>query len=86
MADRWVPNYIVTEKRYHQILRVVARQYDKSYKPRLSDYLAVAGAPFLGSANTSIAEYVWLPLRISDGKPVIDWYDKWTVEDYLAKE
>lgn len=86
MADRWVPNYVVTEKRYHQILRVVARQYDKSYKPRLRDYLAVAGAPFLGSANTSIAEYVWLPLRISDGKPIIDWYDEWTVEDYLAQE
>lgn len=83
MADRWVPKYVVTEKRYQQILRVVARQSDKSYKPKLSDYLAVAGAPFLGSANTSIAEYVWLPMWFEDGKPVIDWLAAWNIEDFM---
>ena len=83
MADRWVPKYCVTEKRYRQILRVVARQSDKSYKPGLRDYLAVARAPFLGSANTSVAEYVWLPMTFKNGVPTIDWYDEWQVEDYL---
>ena len=83
MADRWVPNYIVTEKRYNQILRVVARQNDKSYKPTLGDYVAVARAPFLGSANTSIADYVWLPMHFEAGKPVIKWYDEWMIEDYF---
>ena len=83
MADRWVPRYVMTEKRYQQILRVVARQGDKSYKPKLSDYLAVAGAPFLGTANTSIAEYVWLPMRLEDGKPAIDWFTEWKIEDFI---
>lgn len=82
MADRWVPQYIVTEERYQQILRVVARQSDKSYKPKLRDYLAVAGAPFLGSANTSLAEYVWLPMCFEEGRPVIRWFDQWQIEDF----
>lgn len=81
MADRWVPKYVVTGERYQQILRVVARQSDKSYKPKLADYLTVAGAPFLGTANTSIAEYVWLPMRFEGETPVIDWHDEWTVEE-----
>lgn len=83
MADRWVPKYVMTEKRYQQILRVVARQSDKSFKPKLSDYLAVAGAPFLGSANTSIAEYVWLPMCFEGDKPVIDWFTEWKIEDFM---
>lgn len=83
MADRWVPKYVVTEKRYHQLLRVVARQSDKSYKPGLGDYLAAARAPFLGSANTSIAEYVWLPMTFDNGEPAIRWHEEWRVEDYV---
>ncbi|MDD6194867.1 MAG: family 43 glycosylhydrolase [Lachnospiraceae bacterium] len=86
LADRWVPNYVVTDKKYQQILRVVAHQSDKSYKPKLSDYLTVAGAPFLGTANTSIAEYVWLPMYFEDEKPVIEWHEKWTVEEYNHRE
>lgn len=81
MADRWVPKYVVTRERYQQILRVVAHQSDKSYKPKLADYLAVASAPFLGTANTSIAEYVWLPMRFEGEMPVIDWHDEWTVDE-----
>ena len=67
--------------RYQQILRVVAHQSDKSYKPKLADYLTVASAPFLGTANTSIAEYVWLPMRFEGEMPVIDWHDEWTVDE-----
>lgn len=85
MADRWVPKYVVTGERYQQILRVVARQSDKSYKPRLADYLTVAGAPFLGTANTSIAEYVWLPMSFEGEMPVIDWHNEWTIEELAGK-
>ena len=85
MADRWVPKYVVTGERYQQILRVVARQSDKSYKPSLANYLTVAGAPFLGTANTSIAEYVWLPMGFEGEMPVIDWNDEWIIEELAGK-
>ena len=81
-----VPKYMVTRERYQQILRVVAGLNDKRYKPKLSDYLAVAGAPFLGTANTSISEYVWLPMKFENGKPVIDWYDEWRIEDFVSNK
>ena len=39
--------------------------------------------------DTSIADYVWLPLRFvepceeyPDGMVLIDWLDEWRIEDY----
>lgn len=32
--------------------------------------------------NTSIANYVWLPLRFDGEKVIIDWLDEWRIEDY----
>lgn len=41
------------------------------------------------SGNTSIADYVWLPLRFGEpsaeyplGMVYIDWLDEWRIEDY----
>ena len=33
-------------------------------------------------ADTSIADYVWLPIRFDGKLPVIDWYDEWRIEDH----
>lgn len=32
--------------------------------------------------NTSIADYVWLPLRFEEDMVYIDWHDEWRIEDY----
>ena len=32
--------------------------------------------------NTSLAEYVWLPLRFDGDMVYIDWKDEWRIEDY----
>jgi len=32
--------------------------------------------------NTSIADYVWLPIRFDGEKALIDWKDEWKIEDY----
>ena len=33
--------------------------------------------------NTSVADYVWLPLTFTEnGKVVIRWQDEWRLEDY----
>ena len=31
------------------------------------------------SVNTSLADYVWLPIRFEGDKPIIEWVDEWTV-------
>lgn len=83
MADRWVPEFEVTQERYEQIERVVRSQYDKSIQPSEADYLTVMEAPFLSAANTSIATYVWLPLIFEADMPVIEWQDVWKPEEYM---
>jgi hypothetical protein len=32
--------------------------------------------------NTSVADYVWLPLRFDGDRVLIDWLDEWRIEDY----
>lgn len=32
--------------------------------------------------DTSIADYVWLPLRFDGENVIIDWHDEWRIEDY----
>ena len=32
--------------------------------------------------DTSQAQYVWLPVRMENGCPVIEWKDRWSIEDY----
>lgn len=85
MADRWVPDFMMTKKRYEQIERVLVSQYDKNIRPTEEDYCTVMEAPFLSAANTSIAEYVWLPLTFEGERPVIRWMDEWKPEKYIRK-
>lgn len=33
-------------------------------------------------SNTSVADYVWLPLRFDGENVIIDWHDEWRIEDY----
>ena len=32
--------------------------------------------------NTSIADYIYLPVEFDGDKPVIKWHDEWKIEDY----
>jgi hypothetical protein len=32
--------------------------------------------------NTSLARYVWLPIRFDGDRPVIEWRPEWKVEDF----
>lgn len=82
MADRWVPGCLMTEEKTDIFTRVIASQFDPSYKVTQEEMMQLAGAPLLGSANTSIADYVWLPLRFDGEKAVIEWKDEWRIEDY----
>ena len=36
----------------------------------------------LTKKNTSIAEYVWLPIEFDGDTPIIKWYDSWRWEDF----
>ena len=81
MADRWVPDYVMTKERYDSFVRAIGQNYDKSLKASFKDMMNMFQSPMMGSANTSIANYVWLPVEWNGDMPQIRWRDSWNLEE-----
>ncbi len=74
-ADRWLPQamdkeYDVYKEMFESLFRDGGKSFDFSRM----------GEPIV--ENTSIADYVWLPLRFEGENVVIDWKDEWRIEEY----
>ena len=81
MADRWVPEYVMTAERYDVLKRAVGSRTDKSLKCTFKEKLQLLSMPLMGSADTSIANYVWLPVEWEGDMPRIPWRDAWNLEE-----
>ena len=80
LSDRWVPEYPVDAARADLLRRCVASRYDpKHYQATEEEQKELVSAPMLETANTSIADYVWLPLEFDGCRVRIRWQDRWTV-------
>lgn len=77
IADRWVPYYVVTKEKYEVLLRAISQHSDHSVKVSFKEKIMLLTSPIMGSADTSIADYVWLPIEWEGEKPVIQWKDSW---------
>ncbi len=73
MADRWLMDL---PENLPDIIKIFESHYNKDLTP-----IPYSEKDWT-SRNTSIARYVWLPVVIEDGKPVIRWYDNWKWEDF----
>lgn len=83
IADRWVPGYPVDAARADMIERAIAAHYEpEQYRVGPEEKKALMDSPMLASANTSLADYVWLPLEFDGEKVFIKWKDEWKLEDY----
>lgn len=80
VADRWVPEFVMTKEKYEAFYRAIYSRVDKSLKPSFKDMITMMTSPMMGSADTSIAEYVWLPIEWEEDMPQIRWRDSWTPE------
>ncbi len=86
-ADRWMPElmdvkYEVYSDLFFKMFRGVEVDFDILTKDQGINFSKVI-------RNTSIADYVWLPLRFEEpseshplGMVYIDWLDEWRIEDY----
>ncbi|RKJ22101.1 hypothetical protein D7X48_00560 [bacterium D16-50] len=84
-ADRWLPQDM--GRRYEDYAKFYEMRYHpwlEADKEELERY-----SPKGVVANTSISDYVWLPLRFQEpdsthphGMVYIDWLDEWRIEDY----
>lgn len=81
LADRWVPDYPVDRERYEWLKRVIGSNYSKEYKSTRKEKMQLMKTPLMTSANTSIADYVWLPIRFDGDRAYIEWHEEWNVEE-----
>lgn len=83
IADRWVPGYPVDARRADVIERAIAAHYEpEKYQVSPEEKKDLMKSPMLESANTSAADYVWLPLSFEGDRVFIEWKDEWKMEDY----
>ena len=79
MADRWLPGTPVDARLADVFTRVIAGTYDPAhYQATDEERREMYAANQLESADTSVADYVWLPITWQDGRPVLRWRDAWT--------
>lgn len=80
MADRWLPEQPVDARLADLFTRVIAGAYDpEHYQATDEERREMYAANRLETANTSIADYVWLPIEWEGGRPVLRWRDEWTL-------
>ncbi len=80
LADRWVPDYPVDGRLADILERCTAQRFDpEHYKATEEERRILMESPMLDSANTSKADYVWLPVVFEEGRPRIYWQESWRV-------
>lgn len=82
IADRWVPDTLLDAALTDKIERVIAfSSMPEKYSVTPEERAEVLAIPAMDdtSVNTSLADYVWLPIRFEGDKPIIEWVDEWTV-------
>lgn len=74
-ADRWLPEEM------HRDYKIYSQMFRSQFDPDAPEFdESLMGEPAL--ENTSIADYVWLPIRFDGEMAYIDWKDEWRTEDY----
>ena len=82
LGDRWLVNLPDDfPNNFYEILRCAD---DPEREPLMSEEelsrIRAYNTP--KTRNTSIADYVWLPIKFDGDTPYIEWYDDWKVEDF----
>lgn len=75
LADRWVPN--VPAETSRQIFLELERAARGDPAAPTRDLHCM-----MSMVDTSIAEYVWLPIRFDGETPLLDWHNEWRIEDF----
>lgn len=79
VADRWMPEDLMDARKYEMISRSIASRYDKSIKVSFKEKMMMIKRMMM-QVDTSISDYVLLPIDFSEEKPRIFWRDSWKPE------
>jgi len=82
MADRWLPQLPESMPNVFDSVAAMAQGAPRpEMTPEEAQQMGAVMAAGMGE-NTAISDYVWLPIRFDDDRPVIDWTDEWTTDDF----
>lgn len=79
-ADRWLPEMM--DRDYPIYAKLFKQAFDLESESLETQKELEAYIGDDSRRNTSIADYVWLPLRFEKDMVYIDWKDSWKIEDY----
>jgi hypothetical protein len=88
LADRWIPDLpkedgerFATGDASRERLEAFGKLFTggKISKDEMQSLKDVLGA---AAVNTSVASYVWLPIRFDGDRPSIEWRDEWSLSEF----
>lgn len=79
-ADRWLPEKMSLV--YEDYKMLFEKAFIEEGVSEAEKAETIEKIEAMAGNNTSIADYVWLPLRFEGEKVYIDWFDEWKIEDY----
>lgn len=83
VADRWLSDYPMDAARVDMMKRaILASREPEKYQITPEEKTEFLKYQTLEKINTSVSDYVWLPVRFEGDKALIEWKDEWRVEDY----
>lgn len=93
LGDRWLPGLpdaagasFSNGDHVRAVLEYTARLADPAGThgpvPEQAPNVPAAVLELLETADTSKADYVWLPIHFDDGMPVIEWRDEWQPDEF----
>lgn len=82
-ADRWRPQDMDLDyETYAGVFETMFHRDSGMTREQFTAGRAKMAGRCDANANTSIADYVWLPLRFEEDRVRIDWRDEWRLEEY----
>jgi hypothetical protein len=86
LADRWMGPQSGAAFDSGETSRLVQSIFTKVFStPRQAlSKEEIASLPLISAKiNTSLARYVWLPIRFdANDRPIVEWHDEWTIEQF----
>ena len=82
MADRWL---VDLKDENPSGMEFFLARYDKDYPmdEKRREEIKNITMEQMTAKNTSISEYVWLPVVFENDVPKIYWHDEWKIEDFI---
>jgi hypothetical protein len=81
LADRWVPN---EAQEYPRVRAGIKAMFSANAPEIPSPGTQTEGQEVPSfDIDTSVADYVWLPIRFDGDVPYLEWIDEWSIADFI---